>query len=102
MTWLHMLFGLFFYSSRQPSQIGPTADFDGAAIPPLYFPCVTVRLRSQKTLVRAQVGLDAVGLGGPRGGTPKAHERTRLVGFGSEQAYWIFYSKLDYRLSPLN
>jgi hypothetical protein len=27
-----------FYSSQWPSQIGPTADFDGAAIPPLYFP----------------------------------------------------------------
>ena len=27
----------YFYSSRQPSQIGPTADFDGAAIPPPKF-----------------------------------------------------------------
>ena len=27
-----------FYSSRRPSQIGPTADFDCAAIPPLNFP----------------------------------------------------------------
>ena len=26
-----------FYSSQQPSQIGPTADFDGAAIPPPIF-----------------------------------------------------------------
>ena len=26
-----------FYSSRRPSQIGPTADFDGAAIPPTIF-----------------------------------------------------------------
>ena len=32
-----MVFGLFFYSSQRPSQIGPTADFDGAAIPPLIF-----------------------------------------------------------------
>ena len=35
-TWLHKFLG-FFYSSRRPSQIGPTADFDGAAIPPPIF-----------------------------------------------------------------
>ena len=29
-----------FYSSRRPSQIGPTADFDGAAIPPPIFSMV--------------------------------------------------------------
>ena len=28
------VFWAVFYSSRWPSQIGPTADFDGAAIPP--------------------------------------------------------------------
>ena len=32
-----MFFGAVFYSSQQPSQIGPTADFDGAAIPPPIF-----------------------------------------------------------------
>ena len=37
MTWLHMLSGLFFCSSQQPRQIGPTADFEGAAIPPPIF-----------------------------------------------------------------
>ena len=31
------VFWTVFYSSRQPSPIGPTADFEGAAIPPLYF-----------------------------------------------------------------
>ena len=30
-------FWAVFYSSRWPSQIGPTADFDGAAIPPPIF-----------------------------------------------------------------
>ena len=29
------VFWAVFYSSQQPSQIGPTADFDGAVIPPL-------------------------------------------------------------------
>ena len=32
------VFWAVFYSSRWPSQIGPTADFDGAAIPPPIFP----------------------------------------------------------------
>ena len=32
-----MLFGLFFYSSPLPSQISPTADYNGAAIPPPIF-----------------------------------------------------------------
>ena len=27
------VFGAIFYASRQPNKIGPTADFDGAAIP---------------------------------------------------------------------
>ena len=31
------VFWSVFYSSQQPSQIGPTADFDGAAIPPTIF-----------------------------------------------------------------
>jgi len=31
------VFWAVFYSSRQLSQIGPTADFDGAAIPPPIF-----------------------------------------------------------------
>ena len=31
MTWQHKFFGQLFYSSRWQSQIGPTADFDGAA-----------------------------------------------------------------------
>ena len=31
------VFWAVFYSSRRPSQIGPTADFDGAAIPPPIF-----------------------------------------------------------------
>ena len=34
------VFWAVFYSSRQPSQIGPTADFDGAAIPPPLFSMV--------------------------------------------------------------
>ena len=37
MTWLHKFFGLFCYSGQLLSQIGPTADFDVAAIPPLIF-----------------------------------------------------------------
>ena len=31
------VFWAIIYSSRRPSQIGPTADFDGAAIPPPIF-----------------------------------------------------------------
>ena len=31
------VFWAVFYSSRRPSQIGPTADFDSAAIPPTIF-----------------------------------------------------------------
>jgi hypothetical protein len=31
------VFWAVFYSSQQSSQIGPTADFDGAAIPPPIF-----------------------------------------------------------------
>ena len=31
------VFWTVFYSSWRPSQIGPTADFDGAAIPPPIF-----------------------------------------------------------------
>ena len=40
MTWLHKFFGLFFIPARRLSQIGPTADFDGAAIPPPIFSMV--------------------------------------------------------------
>ena len=45
---LHMLFMAVFYSIRRPSQIGPTADFDGAAIPPLYFPWSGTRVWKPK------------------------------------------------------
>ena len=31
------VFSAVFYSSQRPIQIGPTADFDGAAIPPPIF-----------------------------------------------------------------
>ena len=31
------VFGAVIYSSQRPSQIGPTADFDGADIPPPIF-----------------------------------------------------------------
>ena len=37
------VFWAVFYSSRWPSQIGPTADFDGATIPPPIFSmCETI------------------------------------------------------------
>ena len=34
------VFLAIFYSTQRPSQIGPTADFDGAAIPPPIFSMV--------------------------------------------------------------
>ena len=37
MTWLNMLFGLSFYSSQQPSKIGPTVENNDADIPPHIF-----------------------------------------------------------------
>ena len=37
------VFWAVFYSSRRPSQIGPTADFDGAAIPPPIFSMVNFK-----------------------------------------------------------
>ena len=37
MTWLHKFFGVDFYSSRWPNQIGPTAENNSAAIPPPIF-----------------------------------------------------------------
>ena len=40
MTWLHMFFGLFFYSSCRPSQIGPTAETTVLLFHPLYFSCL--------------------------------------------------------------
>ena len=40
-----------FYLIKRMSQIGPTADFDGAAIPSLYFPCnVLTQIKSGKGL----------------------------------------------------
>ena len=36
------VFWAVYYSSRLPSQIGPTADFDGAAIPPSIFSMATL------------------------------------------------------------
>ena len=102
MTWLHMLFGLFYIPAIGQAKSAQQLISTVLPFHPYIFHALLLGSVPKKTLVRAQVGLDAVGLGGPRGGIPKAHESTRLVGFGSEQAYWILYSKLDYRISPLN
>ena len=50
-------FWAVFYSSRRPSQIGPTADFDDAAIPPPIFsiiPSMKIWLIDAKSLDTAQ------------------------------------------------
>ena len=49
LAWLHILFGLFFYSSQRPRQISPTADFDCAAIPPPIFSMVLQKKILKKT-----------------------------------------------------
>ena len=46
MTWQHKFFLSVFYSSQRPSQIGLTADFDGAAItPPIFYMVRPARLQ---------------------------------------------------------
>ena len=92
MTWLHMLFGLFYIPADGQAKSAQQLILTVLPFHPYIFHVLLLGSVPKKTLARAQVGLDPVGLKGPRGGTPK---RTRLVGFASEQAYWILYSKLD-------
>ena len=52
------VFWAVFYSSRRPSQIGPTADFDGAAIPhPIFSMSRMILQRQKKPIVEADVDL---------------------------------------------
>ena len=63
-----VIYHIHFYSSRRPSQIGPTADFDSVAIPPpifsmgpvptsLYAPTVLLVVIDYQTARRREVSL---------------------------------------------
>ena len=52
MTWLHKFFGPFFIPANGQAKSSPTADFDGAAIPPpIFFMLELDILPSLKSLV---------------------------------------------------
>ena len=51
------VFWAVFYSSRRPSQIGPTADFDGAAIPPPIFSMLSTNNINNSAVNIAQTSL---------------------------------------------
>ena len=49
-----LVFWAVFYSSRWPSQIGPTADFDGAFIPPPLFSMALVKKLLEFSIFRSK------------------------------------------------